>query len=91
MADKLVLVGIVPEAVILGPQDQVTWFSETSTLRIEFDPNRCPFQSNVYQAPPGMRLLSGPPRHDARPGLYKYRVAINDQVVGAGEILLREK
>jgi len=90
MADRSVLVGIFPETIVLDPGDQVSWFCETGNLRVEFDVNRCPFSSNVFQAPPGMRLLTGPARFGSKPAGYKYRVWINDQLVGRGEVLLRE-
>jgi hypothetical protein len=57
MADRSVLVGIFPETIVLDRGDQVSWLCETGNMRIEFDVNRCPFSSNVFQAPPGMRLL----------------------------------
>jgi hypothetical protein len=91
MAEKLVLVGVIPEAVVIGPDDQVSWVAGESLLKVEFDPNRCPFSSNVFQAPAGMRLLSGPPRPGTKPGSFKYRLWLNDQLVGSGEIILREK
>ena len=85
------LVGVIPEAVVLEKGDQVAWMSDTGNLRVEFDVNRCPFGSNVFQAPIGMRLLSGPAVVGAKAGSYKYRVWLNDQLVGRGEVLLREK
>ena len=51
MAEKLVLVGVIPEIVVIGPEEQVVWLSDTGNLKIQFDPNRCPFQSNIFQAP----------------------------------------
>ncbi len=83
--------GLIPEVVVIYPDEQVTWLSELGNLKIEFDPKRCPFSSNVYQAPAGMRLLSGPPRPGTKPGAYKYRIWLHEQVVGTGEVLLREK
>jgi hypothetical protein len=91
MPEKLVLVGVIPEIVVIGPADQVVWLSDTANLRIEFDPNRCPFQSNVFQAPMGRQLQSGPPRPGVNPGGYKYRLWMNDQPIGQGEVILREK
>jgi hypothetical protein len=91
MAERPVLVGVIPEAVVLDKGDQVVWMSEQGNLRLEFDVNRCPFGSNIFQAPVGMRLLSGPTVPGAKPGAYKYRVWVNDQLVGRGEVLLREK
>jgi len=91
MADKLVLVGVIPEAIVIGPSDQVAWVSDAGTLKIEFDPKRCPFSSNVFLAPPGMRLLSGTPKPGTSPGSYKYRLALNDLVIATGEVILREK
>ena len=91
MAEKLVLVGVIPEAVVLHAEEQVAWYSDAGNLKVEFDPNRCPFSSNVFQAPPGMRLLSGTPRPGTKPGSYKYRLAINEQTIGTGEVIVREK
>ena len=86
MAEKLVLVGVLPEIVVIGPDEQVVWLSETANLKVQFDPNRCPFQSNVFQAPPGRQLQSGPPRPGINPGSYKYRLWLNDQPIGTGEV-----
>lgn len=91
MAEKLVLVGVLPEVVIIGGADQVVWAAETGNLRIEFDPQRCPFTSNIFQAPPGMRLMSGTPRAGVGPGSYKYRLAIDDHVIAHGEVIIRAK
>jgi hypothetical protein len=91
MAERQVLVGFIPQAVVLEPSDQVSWLSDTGSLRIEFDPNRCPFASNVFQAPAGMRIQSGPTRPGSKPGSYKYRLWLNDHPVGQGEVLLRGK
>jgi hypothetical protein len=91
MAEKLVLVGVLPEIVVIALDEQIVWLSETGNLKIQFDPNRCPFQSNVFQAPPGRQLQSGPPRPGTNPGSYKYRLWLNDQPVGNGEVILREK
>jgi hypothetical protein len=91
MAEKLVLVGVIPEIVVISPGEQVVWLSDTANLKIEFDTNRCPFQSNVFQAPPGRQLQSGPPRPGVNPGAYKYRLWMNDQPIGQGEVILREK
>lgn len=91
MADRIVLVGLIPQTVVIDPSDQVSWISDAGSLRVEFDANRCPFSSNVFQAPAGMRLLSGPPRPGAKPATYKYRLWLNEQLVGSGEVILREK
>jgi hypothetical protein len=90
MAERPVLVGVFPEVVVLDPGDQVTWICDAGNLRIEFDVNRCPFSSNVFQAPVGMRLQTGPPRPGTKVGSYKYRLWINEQLVGRGEVLLRD-
>ena len=90
MADKRVIVGLFPDVIVITASDQVEWVAPSATLRVEFDPKRCPFASNVLQAPAGMRLLSGPPSNGAKSGSYKYRVSLNDVVVGTGEVLLRE-
>jgi len=66
MAERPVLVGLIPQVVVLEEGDQVSWISDAGNLRVEFDVNRCPFSSNVFQAPAGMRLLSGPPRPAAK-------------------------
>ena len=91
MAERPVLVGLIPEVVVLDSGDQVAWISDAGNLRIEFDVNRCPFSSNVFQAPAGMRLLSGPARVGTKAGVYKYRLWLNDQMVGKGEVILRDK
>ena len=89
--EKPVLVGVIPEASVIGPSDQVSWVAGEGQLKIEFDPHRCPFSSNLFLAPAGMRLLSGPPRPGSKPGSFKYRVWLNDQLIGSGEVILREK
>lgn len=91
MAEKLVLIGLIPEVIALDAGDQVTWYSNAGNLKIEFDPQRCPFSSNVLQAPPGVRLQSGSLRPGLNPGSYRYRLSINDAAVGHGEILIRGK
>ena len=91
MSEKLVLVGILPETMVISPQEQVVWVSDAGSLRVEFDPKRCPFLSNLFQAPMGMRLASGTPRPGTKPGSYKYKISLNEQVIGTGEVLLREK
>jgi hypothetical protein len=91
MAERPVLVGLIPQTVVLDPGDQVSWISDAGNLRVEFDVNRCPFSSNVFQAPAGIRLLSGPPRPGSKAATYKYRLWLNDQLVGHGEVILRDK
>src|SRR5947207_13833359 len=91
MAERPVLVGLIPQAVVLDPGDQVSWISDAGNLRVEFDVNRCPFSSNVFQAPAGMLLLSGPPRAGSKAAAYKDRLLLNDQLVGQDEVILREK
>lgn len=85
------LVGVLPEVVLIEDADQVVWIAESGNLRVEFDPQRCPFSSNVFQAPPGVRLMSGTPRPGIKPGSFKYRLAINDNVIAQGEVILRAK
>jgi len=91
MAEKNVLVGILPEAIVIGHQDQVVWHSDAGNLKIEFDPKRCPFLSNVFQAPAGTRLQSGTPRPGTASGSYKYSLFLNELKIGNGEVFLREK
>jgi hypothetical protein len=91
LAEKRVLVGVLPEVVVLDPGEQVEWISNAGNIKVEFDPQRCPFSSNVFQAPPGVRLVSGPTRPGLNPGTFKYRLSLNDAVVAQGEVLLREK
>lgn len=45
--------GVLPEVVVLDPGDQAEWISNAGNIKIEFDSQRCPFSSNVFQAPPG--------------------------------------
>ena len=91
MTDKRVLVGVLPEVVVLDSGDQVEWISNAGNIKIEFDSQRCPFSSNVFQAPPGVRLVSGPLRPGLNPGSYKYRLSLNDVILAQGEVLVREK
>ena len=91
MREKFVLVGLIPEAMVISADEQVVWVSDAGQLKVEFDPNRCPFSLNVFQAPAGMRLPSGPPRPGTKPASYKYRLWLNDQLIGMGEVILREK
>jgi hypothetical protein len=91
MAEKLVLVGMFPEIAVVEPGDQMVWRSLSGNLRIEFDANRSPFSSNVFQAPTGVNILSGPSRTAINPGSYKYRVWLNDQHIADGEVVVRPK
>lgn len=91
MAEKLVMVGVLPEVVVLDSGDQVEWYSNAGNLKVEFDAQRCPFGSNIFQAPPGVRLQSGPVRPGTNPGAYKYRLSLNDAMVTQGEVILRGK
>jgi hypothetical protein len=91
VAEKLVMVGVLPEVIVLDPGEQVVWYSNAGNIKVEFDPQRCPFSSNVFQAPPGVRLVSGSTRAGLNPGSYKYRLSLNEQVIAHGEVLLRGK
>ena len=91
MAEKMVLVGVLPDVVAVDPGEQVVWYSNAGNIKIEFDAQRCPFASNVFQAPPGVRLSSGAARPGLNPGSYKYRLSLNDQIVANGEVLIRGK
>jgi hypothetical protein len=91
MADKLIFVGIIPESVVLEPGEQAMWFSNAGTLKVEFDANRCPFSSNILQAPAGVQLQSGPARPGVNPGPYRYRFFLNDMASGHGEVIIRAK
>jgi plastocyanin len=91
MAERPVLVGLIPQAVVLDAGDTVSWLSDAGNLKVEFDPNRCPFGSNIFQAPEGTRLLSGPVTVGTKSGSYKYKLFLNEQMVGRGEVLVREK
>jgi len=77
--------------VVIDAGDQVEWVSNAGNLKIEFDPARTPFSSNIFQAPPGVRLTSGPTRPGLNPGSYKYRLSLNDVILAQGEVILREK
>ena len=89
MAERPVLVGLIPQAVVLDPGDQVSWISDAGNLRVEFDSNRCPFSSYVFQAPAGLRLLSGPAVVGTNPGSFKFRLWLIVQMVGRGEVIVR--
>ena len=87
----MVLVGVQPEVIAIDPGDHVVWYSNAGTIKIEFDPQRSPFNANVFQAPAGARLSSGAPRPGLNPGSYKYRLSINEMLICQGEVLVREK
>jgi hypothetical protein len=91
LAEKLVMVGVLPEVVVIDPGEQVMWYSNAGNLKIEFDPQRCPFSSNVFQAPPGVRVSTGPSRPGLNPGSYKYRLFLSDVLLAQGEVLVRAK
>jgi len=91
VAEKLVFVGMLPEVIALDPADQAVWYSTAGNIKIEFDPQRCPFSSNVFQAPAGVRLMSGSVRAGMNPGSYKYRMFLNDVLTVQGEVLIRPK
>jgi len=91
MAEKLVFVGLLPEAIVIGPAEQVVWSSNAGNLKVEFDPHRCPFSSNILQAPAGVRLQSGQPRPGVSAGSYKYRISLDDRVIAHGEVILRKE
>jgi hypothetical protein len=91
VAEKLVAIGILPEVIALDPGDQAVWYSNAGNIKIEFDPQRCPFTSNVFQAPAGVRLISGLARPGTNPGSYKYRLFISEAIATHGEVLIRGK
>lgn len=91
MSEKLVIVGVMPDVVVLDAGEQAVWISNAGSIKIEFDSQRCPFSSNVFQAPAGVRLISGPTKAGQNPGSYKYKLSLNDVVVAQGEVLLRAK
>jgi DNA-binding beta-propeller fold protein YncE len=91
VADKMVMVGVLPEVIVLDPGDQAVWYSNAGNVKIEFDAQRCPFSSNVFQAPPAVRLVSGPTRPGLNPGSYRYRLSLNDVIVANCEVVVREK
>jgi len=91
MAERPVLIGLIPQVAVLDASDQVSWISNAGSLKLEFDANRCPFSSNIFQAPEGARLMSGPVVPGTKGGSYKYRLWLNEQMVGRGEVIVREK
>jgi hypothetical protein len=91
VSEKMVLVGLLPEAISVDSGDQVVWYSNAGNLKIEFDPQRSPFNSNVFQAPPGVRLSSGTLKPGLNPGSYKYRLSLNDVFLAQAEVLVRGK
>ncbi len=40
MAEKRVLVGMIPEVVVIDAGDQVEWISNAGNLKVEFDAKR---------------------------------------------------
>jgi hypothetical protein len=91
VAEKLILIGVLPEVIALDPGDQAVWYSNAGSIKIEFDPQRSPFNSNIFQAPAGVRLISGATRPGTNPGSYKYRLFLNEVIAAQGEVLIRGK
>jgi len=91
VSEKMVMVGVLPEAIVIDASEQVVWFSNAGNIKIEFDAQRSPFGSNVFQAPPGVRLSSGAARAGINPGSYKYRLSLNEVIVAQGEVIIRAK
>jgi hypothetical protein len=91
VSEKRVMVGVLPEVVVLDAGEQVEWISNAGNIKVEFDSQRCPFSSNVFSAPPGVKLVSGPVRPGTNPGSFKYRLLLNDVVIAQCEVLLRAK
>jgi plastocyanin len=91
VAERRVLVGFLPESIVIDAGDQVEWISNAGNIKAEFDAARSPFGSNVFQAPAGVRLLTGPTKPGMNPGSYKYKLSFNDVVVGQGEVIIRGK
>ena len=60
MAERPVLVGLIPQAVVIDPGDQVSWISDAGKERLE------------------SAIRAG-------------RLWLNDQLVGQGEVILRDK
>jgi len=50
MAEKMVLVGVVPETMVIGLADHVSWVAGEGQLKVEFDPNAARLV-NIFQAP----------------------------------------
>ena len=51
--EKMVMVGVLPEAVVVDPGDQVVWFSNAGNLKIEFDSQRSPVRLEHFSSAPG--------------------------------------
>src|SRR5260370_37579787 len=80
MPERPVLAGLIPQVVVIDESDQASWICDAGNLRVEFDLNRCPFSPNVFQAPPGMRRLTGPPRAGSKAATYHYRPQPKDHL-----------
>jgi hypothetical protein len=91
VSEKMVMVGVLPEAVVIDASEQVVWFSNAGNIKIEFDAQRSPFGSNVFQAPPGIRLSSGAARPGINSGSYRYRLSLNDVIVAQCEVIIRAR
>ena len=85
------MVGVIPEVIALDPGDQAVWYSNVGNIKIEFDPQRSPFASNVFQAPAGVRLTSGAVKPGTNPGSYRYRLFLNEAIAAQGEVMVRGK
>ena len=86
----MVMVGVIPEIVVLDAGEQAVWYSNAGSIKIESTAALSLLLQRL-QAPAGMRLASGPSRPGLNPGSYKYRLFLNDLSVAQGEVLVREK
>jgi len=66
---------------VLDAGDQVSWISDAGNLRVEFDVNRCLFVECV-SGTCGDAAAERSAASGIKDGAYKYRVWLNDQMVG---------
>jgi len=82
---------LIPQVVVLDPGDSVSWISDAGNLRVEFDSNRCPFHRTFFR-----RRWACAAERAARGGNKDGQLQIqplvgNEQMVGRGEVILRDR
>src|SRR5439155_22307585 len=66
MAERPVLVGLIPQAVVLDPGDQVSWISTAEIFSGDLTLTAGLFRSKLFEPPGGFPRLRGPPQRAAK-------------------------
>ena len=72
MPEKMVMVGLLPEVVVIDPGDQVSWLSNAGNLKIEFDSRSAArFPPMCFRRLPASVFRAAPRAPASTPGSYK--------------------